>query len=101
MRSGLAERRNPVLVRLGVLLTACAASLFRDPLALFLLLASIGLAVTFALLLGSIKPSSSGKEVPLTTVQKLAKKHQTRDGRAARSRRRASRSDDRGPPRPR
>jgi cell division protease FtsH len=48
----------------------------RDPLASFLVLASIALAVTFGLLLGSIKPSSSGLVVPLSTVQKLAKQHE-------------------------
>jgi cell division protease FtsH len=45
----------------------------RDPLALFLLLASIVLAVTFATLLGEIKPGSSGTQIPLSTVQSLAK----------------------------
>ena len=49
---------------------------FRDPLALFLLLASIGLAITFAVLLKDIKPGSSGREVPISTVQKLAKQHE-------------------------
>ena len=39
------------------------------------MIASIGLAITFASLLGAIKPRSSGMEVPLTTVQKLAKRH--------------------------
>ena len=49
---------------------------FRDPIALFLLLASIGLAIAFATLLGSIAPSSAGRQVPLSTVQKLAGHHQ-------------------------
>ena len=55
---------------------ALRRTVLRDPLSLFLLLASIGLAIAFALLLGSIKPSSSGMEVPLSTVQKLAKQHE-------------------------
>jgi len=73
--SRLAQRQNPVAVFLKDFLTGARRIAFRDPLALFLVLASIGLAVAFALLLGSIKPSSSGMEVPLSTVQKLAKRH--------------------------
>ncbi|MGO9490476.1 MAG: ATP-dependent metallopeptidase FtsH/Yme1/Tma family protein, partial [Solirubrobacteraceae bacterium] len=76
VRSGLAHRRNPVLARLGEFATTARRIAFRDPLALFLLLVSIGLGITFALLLGSIKPSSHGKQVPLTTVQQLARKHE-------------------------
>ncbi len=76
MRSGLAHRRNPVLVWLGAFATGVRRALFRDPLGTFLLLASIALTVTFFLLLGSIKPSSSGKEVPLSTIQNLADKKQ-------------------------
>ena len=49
--------------------------LFKDPLSLFLLLASLGLAISFAVLLGDIKPSSAGRQVPLSTVQGLAKRH--------------------------
>ena len=77
VRSGLADRRNPVLVRLGSFFAAVRKRAFRDPLALFLLLASIALTVTFFLLLGSIKPSSNGREVPLSTVQNLADKQET------------------------
>ncbi len=73
VRSGLAKRRNPVLATVGGLLTSTRRVMLRDPLSLFLLLASIGLAITFFLLLGSIKPASSGRQVPLSTVQTLAK----------------------------
>ena len=71
--SALAVRENRALAGLrgfgaGVLRVA-----LRDLLALFLVLASIALAVSFALLLGSIKPSSSGREVPLSAVQSLAR----------------------------
>jgi cell division protease FtsH len=76
VRSGLAQRRNPVLATLGDFAQGARRFAFRDPLALFLVLASIGLAVAFAVLLGDIKPSSSGMEVPLSTVQALAKKHE-------------------------
>jgi cell division protease FtsH len=75
VRSGLANRRNPVLVALGDFLSTARRIAFRDPLSLFLLLASIGLAVAFATLLGDIQPSSSGMETPVSTVLKLAKGH--------------------------
>jgi cell division protease FtsH len=73
VRSGLAQRRNPVLATLGEIAGGTRRMLFRDPLALFLALASIGLAIAFATLLGDIKPSSSGRQVPISTVQALAK----------------------------
>jgi len=73
--SRLAHRQNPVLAALKGFATTARRIAFRDPLALFLLLVSIALAVTFGVLLGQIKPSSSGMAVPLSTVQKLAKRH--------------------------
>ena len=76
VRSGLANRRNPLLVAVGGFLATARRVAFRDPLALFLLLASIGLAIAFASLLGEIKPSSSGTQVPLSVVQSLAKRHE-------------------------
>ncbi|HME01963.1 MAG TPA: AAA family ATPase, partial [Solirubrobacteraceae bacterium] len=76
VRSGFAEHRNPVLVGLGEFVSNTRRTVSRDPLSLFLLLASVGLAITFALLLGSIKPKSSGMEVPISTVQQLAKHRQ-------------------------
>ena len=72
VRSGLARRRNPVLVVLGDFASGTRRLLFRDPLALFLLLASIGLGIAFTELLGDIKPSSSGMQVPISTVQTLS-----------------------------
>jgi cell division protease FtsH len=75
VRSGLAVRRNPVLVRVGGFAQAVVRLVLRDPLSSFLLLASIGLVIAFATLLGEIKPASSGREVPISTVQLLAKKH--------------------------
>jgi cell division protease FtsH len=76
VRSGLARRRNPALVTLGEFAQGARRVMFRDPIALFLVIASIGLAVAFAVLLGDIKPSSSGTQAPLSTVQKLAKRHE-------------------------
>jgi cell division protease FtsH len=76
VRSGLAHRRNPVLVTLGDIASGVSRVLLRDPLSTFLLLASIGLAIAFATLLGDIKPSSSGMQVPISTVQTLAKQRE-------------------------
>jgi cell division protease FtsH len=73
VRSGLAHRRNPVLATLGEIGSTARRVAFKDPLSLFLLLASIGLAIAFASLLGAIQPSSSGTEVPISAVQTLAK----------------------------
>jgi|CZKG01.1.fsa_nt_gi cell division protease FtsH len=75
VRSGLAHRRSPVLVAISGFLSALRRIALRDPLSLFLLLASIGLAIAFSTLLGEIKPGSSGREVPLSAVQTLAKRH--------------------------
>jgi cell division protease FtsH len=76
VRSGLAHRRNPVLATLGDFATGARRVLFKDPISLFLLLASIGLAIAFAALLGAIKPSSFGMQVPISTVQTLASRHE-------------------------
>ncbi|HUA11774.1 MAG TPA: ATP-dependent zinc metalloprotease FtsH [Solirubrobacteraceae bacterium] len=75
VRSGLAQRRNPVLVRAGEAFSRLRHIVLRDTLSTFLLCASIGLAIAFALLLGSIKPKAPGTQVPLTTIQSLAKHH--------------------------
>jgi cell division protease FtsH len=76
VRSGLAKRRSPVLVTLGAFAQTTRRVVLRDPIAVFLLLASIGLAIAFATLLGSIAPSSAGIESPINTVQTLAKDKQ-------------------------
>jgi cell division protease FtsH len=75
VRSGLAQRRNPVVVRIGDIASGVRRLILKDPLSLFLLLASIVLAIAFATLLGGIKPSSSGRQVPISSVQALAKDH--------------------------
>jgi len=76
VRSGLAERRNPLLVAIAEFASGVRRMLLRDPLSTFLLVASIGLAIAFATLLGSIKPASSGEQVPISAIQQLAKRHQ-------------------------
>ncbi len=73
VRSGLAQRRNPVVVKIVEFAQTARRIALRDPLALFLLIASIVLAVAFATLLGQIKPGSAGRQVALSTVQKAAK----------------------------
>jgi cell division protease FtsH len=73
VRSGLAQRRNPALATLGDLAQSATQVALRDPLALFLAIASLILAIAFATLLGDIKPSSAGTQAPLSTVQRLAK----------------------------
>jgi cell division protease FtsH len=73
VRSGLAHRRNPLLVRVVEIAQTARRVALRDPLALFLLLASLGLAIAFATLLGQIKPGSAGSQVALSAVQKMAK----------------------------
>jgi cell division protease FtsH len=75
VRSGLAHRRNPVLVRAGEIAVGAQRIVFRDPVSTFLLLASILLALAFVILLGDIKPKSAGMQVPISTVQTLAKQH--------------------------
>jgi cell division protease FtsH len=75
VRSGLAHRRNPVLVALGDFGQGTRRLLFRDKLTSSLALASLALALAFALLLGSIGPSSRGLQVPISRVEALAKNH--------------------------
>jgi cell division protease FtsH len=74
--SGLARRRNPLLVVLIDVAGGLRAIVLRDLLTVFLTLASIGLAITFFSLLGSIGPSSRGTEVPLSRVLTLASHHE-------------------------
>lgn len=47
--------------------------LIRDPLSTFLLVAAIAITVLFFALLGSLYPEPPGREVPLSTVNNLAK----------------------------
>jgi cell division protease FtsH len=73
VHSGLAHRRNPLLVVLEGFLQGLARLVLRDPLSTFLLVASIAVAITFGLLLSSIGPSSTGTEIPISRVETLAK----------------------------
>jgi cell division protease FtsH len=76
VRSGLAHKRNPALAAAGDLAAGVRRLVFRDKLALFLTVASIALAVTFFVLLGSIGPSSHGTELPISRVIALAEHKQ-------------------------
>jgi cell division protease FtsH len=76
VRSGLAHKRNPVLATAGDIALSVRRLVFRDKLALFLTVASIALAITFFVLLGSIGPSSHGTELPISRVVSLAEHKQ-------------------------
>jgi cell division protease FtsH len=72
VRSGLAQRRNPALATLGAVALTARRVVFRDKIALFLLIASVALVVTFFSLLGAIGPSSHGAQLPISRVLSLA-----------------------------
>jgi cell division protease FtsH len=72
VRSGLAHKRNPALVALGDFAGGARRVIFRDKIALFLMLASAALLITFFSLLGAIGPSSHGAELPISRVLELA-----------------------------
>jgi cell division protease FtsH len=72
VRSGLAHKRNPALVALGDFGTGARRLIFRDKIALFLVLASVGLVIAFFSLLGAIGPSSHGSQLPISRVLSLA-----------------------------
>jgi cell division protease FtsH len=70
--SGLANRRNPLLIAAADAALVVRKALLSDPIKLFLGVVSVGLAITFFVLLGSIGPSSSGRELPISRVITLA-----------------------------
>jgi cell division protease FtsH len=76
VRSGLAQRRSPVLATLGELAAGTRRVLFKDLLTLFLGCASLALAIGFFVTLGSIGPSSSGTQLPISRVLELAQHRQ-------------------------
>jgi cell division protease FtsH len=76
VRSGLAHKRNPVLATLGDFAAGTRRLIFKDLLTFFLGFASIALAITFFVLLGSIGPSSHGAPLPISRVLTLAEHRQ-------------------------
>jgi len=76
VRSGLAQKRNPALATAGAFAIGVRKFVFRDKLALFLVLASAAVAIAFFILLGSIGPSSHGAELPISRVITLAEHKQ-------------------------
>jgi cell division protease FtsH len=74
VRSGLAERRNPVADALSGTLRWILRRLTRDVFATGLLLAAVALTVLFFVLLGATRPESSGTPVPLSQVFQLARR---------------------------
>src|ERR1700722_7611274 len=55
--SGLANRRHPLLIAMGDAALVVRKALLSDPIKLFLGVVSVGLAIAFFVLLGSIGPS--------------------------------------------
>jgi cell division protease FtsH len=76
VRSGLAQRRNPALATLGTVALTARRLVFRDKIALFLVIASVALVTTFFSLLGAIGPSSHGSQLPISRVLSLAEHRQ-------------------------
>jgi cell division protease FtsH len=72
VRSGLAQKRNPALVTLGAFAVNARRIVLRDKIALFLVVASVALLITFFSLLGAIGPSSRGSQLPISRVLELA-----------------------------
>ena len=73
VRSGLAERRNPIAERLSTALGWVLRKLTRDVFATGLLLGAIALTILFFVLLGATRPESPGTPVPLSQVFQLAR----------------------------
>ncbi|MGA9876998.1 MAG: ATP-dependent zinc metalloprotease FtsH [Solirubrobacteraceae bacterium] len=76
VRSGLAQKRNPALVTLGAVATGARRMVFRDKIALFLVIAAAALLITFFSLLKAIGPSSHGPQLPISRVLNLAQGRQ-------------------------
>src|ERR1700728_387838 len=76
VRSGLAQKRNPALATAGAFAVGLRRFVFRDKLALFLVLASDALAITIVVPLRSMGPSSHGAELPISRVITLAEHKQ-------------------------
>ncbi|HEU4703315.1 MAG TPA: ATP-dependent zinc metalloprotease FtsH [Conexibacter sp.] len=74
VRSGLAERRNPVADGLANALRWALARVTRDPMATGLLAGAVALTVLFFVLLGATRPESSGTPVPVSEVLQLARR---------------------------
>src|SRR5262249_47255992 len=76
--SALTRRQNPAQRGASVLRDGAVAltrPLLRDRLSTFLLVAAIALSIVFFSLLGATKPSSAGKETPLSTVTQQGARH--------------------------
>ncbi|HVR04709.1 MAG TPA: ATP-dependent zinc metalloprotease FtsH [Solirubrobacteraceae bacterium] len=74
-------RRSPArrtVQRVAIALSAAARTLTRDPLSSFLLLASVGLAIAFFALLGSLRPEATGQQVALSNILNLADSQRVR-----------------------
>ncbi len=72
VRSGLAERRNPLREAAETVLATVRRILLRDVFATGLLAGAIALTILFFVLLGATKPESAGTPLPLSAVFELA-----------------------------
>ncbi len=66
------SRAHRAAQRLAGASSAVGRALTRDPLSAFLLAASVGLAIAFFALLGSLRPQAQGHQVALTNITTLA-----------------------------
>ena len=72
------SRVQVALARAREVLSAVARRILSDPLSTFLLCASIVLAVTFFVLLGSLRPEGKGQQVDLTNLEAQARAQRLR-----------------------
>jgi cell division protease FtsH len=79
VRSGFAERRNPLADAAQTAFAFVRRVLFRDLLATGLLAGAVALTILFFALLGATRPESSGAPVPLSHVFQLARRRDVID----------------------
>ena len=76
VRSGLAERRNPLWTAIKEIPGVLGRTLLKDRIALFLALCSAALTITFFVLLHTIEPNARGAKAPISDVLNYAKNHE-------------------------
>src|SRR5215831_18985683 len=76
VRSGLAERRNPLWTAIKEIPGVLGRTLMKDRIALFLALCSVALTVTFFVLLHTVEPNDRGSKAPISDVLNYAKNHE-------------------------
>src|SRR5215471_17061781 len=76
VRSGLAERRNPLWTSIKEIPGGLGRTRLKDRIALFLALCSAALTITFFVLLHTIEPNARGAKAPISDVLNYAKNHE-------------------------